>query len=187
MPAPSGGPVGELCSGPSMTAPDSRSLTYSRSRSFSTSFTVSGRRARHSVCHCATDARYSSWYVGVEALRRLPRDRRWRAPQAPRDLAHTDVLSTPQSDLPSFRERQITARHRRGEARSHGETSASPRPGAPDLSRCVLRAHPACDRLPELDALLTPHDGRPSRRRNLPAIQPRSLLPLPHTHQQTSN
>lgn len=53
--------------------PDSRSWTYSRSRWFWTSFAVFGRRPRRSACHCATEARYSKWYVRVDALRRASR------------------------------------------------------------------------------------------------------------------
>jgi hypothetical protein len=52
------------------TCPDSRSCTYSRSRSSAASFAVFGRRAIRSAFHCATDARYSSFPPRVAALRR---------------------------------------------------------------------------------------------------------------------
>src|SRR5215207_1281080 len=67
------GPATGVASG-QQTWPESRSCTYSRSRSFSTSLAVFGRRAISSAFHCATDARYSRVPPRVAALRRSSRE-----------------------------------------------------------------------------------------------------------------
>ena len=58
----------------STLARNSRSCTYTRSRSFVTSLATFGRRPRRSACHCAIDALYSSRHVRVDALRRSSRE-----------------------------------------------------------------------------------------------------------------
>lgn len=76
----------------------------------------------------------------------LPRDGRWRTPQAPRNLPHAGVLYTQQRDLLTLRERKITTRHRRGKTRSPrrpGETSEPHRRRHPDLGCGILCSIPA--------------------------------------------
>src|SRR4029453_11884139 len=56
----------------------------------------------------------------------LPRDRRRRPAEPTRDLAHTELLRTPDRNVLTLREGQIPARHRRRQARVHAASVTEP-------------------------------------------------------------
>ena len=140
------------------TTPDSRSCTYSQSRSFATSLATLGRRARRSACHCAIDALYSSRHVRVDALRRSSRETVDGLRCSNRAISRTPRPCARRSAIPRARRTTGTApiplkkdrdsRHQRGgttetpPARTHPPRAPRPRSSAHDRSRPRTRPDP---------------------------------------------
>ncbi len=120
----------------------------------------------------------------------LARDRRRVTAEAAADLAGTELLGVQERNVLTFAERQVPARHCGRQAGSHAASVTEPpepdRPGHACLDACLLGLHPAGDRRPEPDPVLTPSDRRASRRRDLPPIRTNLLLPSPVGHVATS-
>src|SRR5215218_8506725 len=98
----------------------------------------------------------------------LPRDRRRRTPEPPRDLPHAATTRAKKSDLLPLAERQVTPRRRAQGDRWHPATLPKPadanRSRHARLGRRRLARQAASDRRPEPLAVLLPPRRRTSRR-----------------------
>ena len=135
-------------------------------------------RGRHSIRHFVAASR--------SVAAQLPRDRRRRPTQPSRHRPHPCALGMRDRDLLTFREGQIAARHRSQTDRWHpASLTEPPRPHRlrhPSDTGRVLARHPASDRLPEPDPILTPRRRGPPRRPHLAPHRTNRLLTLANTH-----
>src|SRR5207253_8544398 len=151
--------------------PASRSCTYSRSLSFAASFATFGRLARRSACHCAVVARYSKWYVRVDALRRSSLEIVDGARFSRRDRSYPNTPRVKDCDLFPLSKGEIAPRERGQRDWRHPATVAEP-PAANRLrhprrvGRVFARPAPS-NRPPEPLPILPPRHRGPTRRPDL--------------------